>query len=293
MSGLLLVTWLLAATASPSDEIAECIKIHSRTSIWEKARTPKHARYCYLLAAAESQIRDSPRRSSATAEKAHQLFPDRAAPYEVKARAAVIAGKYQQAVGFFEKAKELDPRSLQHPRSLLPFAQALRLTGKSKEATEIYRLLVPRIGLLSEVDRGPALHQAALSLLEEGPGSIDGALAILRVALQHGTPSGRSVTSALLALTYDRKGLALDVDGLAARALKRNALTRLKLLKKFKFQEVEAAEARLLETSDRKEAAKTWKSYLSHVPKNAPWVAHAQKHIDQMEGGSGKRRRGH
>ncbi|WP_438017186.1 hypothetical protein WMF18_41460 [Sorangium sp. So ce315] len=155
----------LVAAAAAAGRPPECSARTSRAiargpTVWERARAPELPRYCDLLARGQAQLGNSPEAARESARLADRILPGHAAPQVLLARAALALGSPADAARAFDRARHIDPRSVEDPHTLHDLARALARTGKRDEALATYRALVPRIDLLGAAD------QRALVLLE-------------------------------------------------------------------------------------------------------------------------------
>ncbi|WP_437755645.1 hypothetical protein [Sorangium sp. So ce1389] len=249
----------LVAAAAAAGRPPECSARSSRAiargpSVWERARAPELPRYCDLLARGQAQLGDNPEAARESARVADQILPGHAAPQVLLARAALALGSAEDAARAFDRARRIDPRSVEDPHTLHDLARTLARTGKRDEAIAMYRALVPRIDLLGTADhRALVLLEAAhLSMAAAGAGAptaaagaptaaagapgagaradLDEAIAYLREARQRAqTQLARDVTLSL-ALALDRAGDKAQADaaleGEAAGAAPEAARTR-------------------------------------------------------------------
>ena len=158
----------LSAAAAASGRPPECSSGSKRAlargpSVWELARVPTLQRYCDLMARAHAELSTMPEAARKAAQEADEALPGRAAPQVVLARAALSTGTIEEAARAFERARALDPRSVEDPSTMHDLARVLVRTGKRDEALVVYRALVPRVDLLATTD-----HRVAV-LLEAGP----------------------------------------------------------------------------------------------------------------------------
>ncbi|WP_438006876.1 hypothetical protein WME89_51445 [Sorangium sp. So ce321] len=165
----------LVAAAAAAGRPPECSARSSRAiargpSIWERARAPELPRYCDLLARGQAQLGDNPEAARESARVADQILPGHAAPQVLLARAALALGSAEDAARAFDRARRIDPRSVEDPHTLHDLARSLARTGKRDEAIAMYRALVPRIDLLGTADhRALVLLEAAhLSMAAAG-----------------------------------------------------------------------------------------------------------------------------
>ncbi|WP_437905980.1 hypothetical protein WME95_48490 [Sorangium sp. So ce327] len=234
----------LVAAAAAAGRPPECAARSGRAiargpTVWERARAPELPRYCDLLARGQAQLGGDAEAARASARLADQLLPGHAAPQVLLARAALALGSPEDAARAFERARSVDPRSVEDPQTMHDLARSLARTGKRGEAIAIYRALVPRIDLLGTADqRALVLLEAAhLSMATAGAASVadasarppggahrdahgeaaarrdlDEAIAYLREArLRAQTQLARDVTLSL-ALALDRSGDKAQAD---------------------------------------------------------------------------------
>ncbi|WP_437529557.1 hypothetical protein WME79_47985 [Sorangium sp. So ce726] len=230
----------LVAAAAAAGRPPECAARSGRAiargpTVWERARAPELPRYCDLLARGQAQLGGDAEAARESAHLADQLLPGHAAPQVLLARAALALGSPEDAARAFERARSIDPRSVEDPQTMHDLARSLARTGKRGEAIAIYRALVPRIDLLGTADqRALVLLEAAhLSMATAGAasaadasarppagahgeaaarGDLDEAIAYLREArLRAQTQLARDVTLSL-ALALDRAGDKAQAD---------------------------------------------------------------------------------
>ncbi|WP_437655741.1 hypothetical protein [Sorangium sp. So ce1182] len=165
----------LVAAAAAAGRPPECSTRSRRAiargpSVWERARAPELPRYCDLLARGQAQLGDNPEAARESARVADQILPGHAAPQVLLARAALALGSAEDAARAFDRARRIDPRSVEDPHTLHDLARSLARTGKRDEAIAMYRALVPRIDLLGTADhRALVLLEAAhLSMAAAG-----------------------------------------------------------------------------------------------------------------------------
>ncbi|WP_437779889.1 hypothetical protein [Sorangium sp. So ce1097] len=223
----------LVAAAAAAGRPPECSARTSRAiargpTVWERARAPELPRYCDLVARGQAQLGKSPEAARESARLADRILPGHAAPQVLLARAALALGSPEDAARAFDRARHIDPRSVEDPHTLHDLARALARTGKRDEALATYRALVPRIDLLGAADRralvlleaahlsmavaGPAGKPAAGARGEGGRADLDEAIAYLREARQRAQSQlARDVTLSL-ALALDRAGDRAQAD---------------------------------------------------------------------------------
>ncbi|WP_437762732.1 hypothetical protein WMF27_44725 [Sorangium sp. So ce281] len=174
----------LVAAAAAAGRPPECAARSGRAiargpTVWERARAPELPRYCDLLARGHAQLGGDAGAARESARLADQLLPGHAAPQVLIARAALALGSPEDAARAFERARSVDPRSVEDPQTMHDLARSLARTGKRGEAIAIYRALVPRIDLLGTADRRALvlLEAAHLSMATAGAASVAGASA--------------------------------------------------------------------------------------------------------------------
>ncbi len=247
-------------------------------SFWEMARDPALDRYCDVLAAGFAQLPFSPDRAIENADRAESSSPGRAGPHVLRGRAQAIKRAWAEAREHFEKARAIDPRSLEDPLTMREWARALSHVGRGSEALEVYRTLGPRLSALSSADdRARTFLEAAELAFSLGPGALDDAISFLREARRL---AGRDVewrVGAELALALDRKGEKDEAAALAVElASQRRRSAPVATLASESADEV-AARALVLETVDPKQAAEAWGRYLARASEG-PFAEHARTH---------------
>jgi len=300
----------LSAAAAASGRPPECMTGSRRAiargpSIWEAARVPNLRRYCDLMARAQTQLAAQPDAAKASALEADKALPGRPAPAVVVARASLALGALPEAASAFEKARGLDPRSVEDPSTMHDLARVLARTGKRDEALGVYRALVPRVDLLGTTDRRVSvlLEAAHVSMAAEAAGTatppadvgkktprarLDEAVAYLREARQRPPTQLSSDVLLSLALVLDRKGDREEADAAIAEAQRTGAKIRAAALDYLAAPEDGAALAALAaEGTDRAAAQKGWESYLAGPGGKGPWAAAARARIELLKKGGG------
>lgn len=318
----------LSAAATASGRPSECMSSSKRAlakgpSIWELARVPTLQHYCDLMARAHAELPTMPESARRAAEEADRLLPGHAAPAVVLARAALAVGAIDEAARAFERARAVEPRSVEDPATMHDLARVLVKTGKRDEALTLYRALVTRVDLLSSTDRRVSvlLEAAHVSMASEGMGGavrtagelvnperptnavtmgralpipqhrarLDEAIAYLREARQR--PPTQLVGDVLLslALALDRAGAKEEADATMAEAERAGARLRTGALEYLATAEDRAAlEALAIESSDRAAAQKAWESYLAGPAGKGAWAAAARARLDALRKGGAK-----
>lgn len=271
---------------------------------------PTLQQYCDLMAKAQAALPTLPAEAKKAAEEADLALPGRAAPAVVVARAALALGSVDEAARAFEKARALDPRSVEEPATMHDLARVLVKTGKRDEALGVYRALVPRIDLLASGDRRVSvlLEAAHLSMTEEGaagalarPGELarpkaapkprlDEAIAYLREARQRPPTQLAGDVLLSLALTLDRAGTREEADAALIEADRTGAKLRSGPLSYLVAPEDRAAlEALSAEGSNRAAAQKAWEAYLAGPGGKGPWAGAARARLELLRRGGGAR----
>jgi tetratricopeptide (TPR) repeat protein len=200
------------------------------------------------------------------------LLPGRAAPRIVLARAALAAGKVDEALASFDKALAIDARAADHPLALHDLARARRRGGRLEDALGAYRVLVPRASLLPSRElRARVLLEAAHVTMavaaksrEGGARHLDEALAYLREAGRDPHHRLRLDIALSLVLALDRAGRRSQADAVLAEQrgtaawAERNEATYLASDK-----DLDALAALALERIDANAASERWRRYLA------------------------------
>jgi tetratricopeptide (TPR) repeat protein len=280
----------LTAAAQVSGRPAECAP-HTRTANrWDAARDPEVDRYCDILARGFGELPFAPDTARERADAAERVSPGHAAPAVLRGRAFAGLKDYAHAVAELERARTIDPRSLDDPGSLRDLARALARSGRGADALVAYRALGPRISLFPSVDeRARTFLEAAELAFAMGSPAIDDAIAFLGEARQLGVRDLQWRVASELALALDRGGrtdeaasLALD---LARRTRKESLASTVDEVGKSTNAEQQAALAFALEAVDPAKATQAWDRYLGLVGEPSPWRDHARKRLDAVRAG--------
>lgn len=292
----------LTAAAAAAGRPPECAARSRRAiakgpTVWERARVPSLQRYCDLIARAHAQLASNPEGARDAAKLADQALSGRAAPAVVLARAALSLGSAEEAAREFERARAIDPRSVEDPSTMHDLARALRLTGKRDEALAVYRALVPRVDLLGTLDRRVAtlLEAAHVAMaaattapsVDAGGSAAGGdakarlleeAAAYLREArLRPPTQLAGDVLLSL-ALVLDRAGDKAQADAALGSAAEAGARPRASDY--LAAEEDRAALSALsLERSDPAAAAEQWQAFLSGAGGKGAWATAARARL--------------
>jgi tetratricopeptide (TPR) repeat protein len=302
----------LSAAAAASGRPPECMAGSRRAlsrgpSVWEEARVPNLRRYCDLMARAQTKLATQPDAAKAAAIEADTALPGRPSPAVVLARAWLLLGAVEEAARAFEKARALDPRSVEDPGTMHDLARVLAKTGKRDEALAVYRALVPRVDLLGTTERRVSvlLEAAHVSMAAEGAGTatlpaevgsktprsrLDEAVAYLREARQRPPTQLAGDVLLSLSLVLDRKGDREQAEAAIAEAQRTGAKTRAGTLEYIAAPDDAAALAALAaEGTDRAAAQKGWEGYLAGAGGKGPWAAAARARLELLKKGIGAR----
>lgn len=285
----------LATAANASGRPRECSgtakgsRRSDRLTIWDAAREPQLKRYCDLIARAQARLEQSPAAARDAAAVADRILPDHAAPWVVIGRANVVLRRWDDALTAFERARKLDPRSVEEPAALHDLAVAQRQAGKLPDAIETYRVLVPRLALVPGVrDRASILLEAAALVSTLGNDGLREAVSLLTEArAQPASPLDADVL-AMLALTLDRTG-AVEQASEVTRMLSARGL-------QLPVPEGESGSyayladpndgvamyALSIERQEPKKAVEWWERFVSRT-KSDRWRDHARRHVEMLK----------
>lgn len=285
-------TPILVAAASASPRPAECAVGSVASRPWSLARRPGLAAYCGLLARGYARLERSPLLALALAEDAERALPRRAAPQVLAGRALAALGRHGDAYARFERARTLQPRSVDEPSALHDYAVSAQKTGHDAAARALYRSLVARAGLIEDAsDRQRAYVEAAFSVMNEGASALPEAVGFLSEARRRGgLPGGQDLVIGALALALDRMGRAGEARGVVAEAAGHESLSlalergdrpgRRPTLPVVREGELLSVVALLAEASDPAAARDAWTAFLaSPAGKASPWRAHAEARL--------------
>ncbi|MCB9606983.1 MAG: hypothetical protein H6716_10350 [Polyangiaceae bacterium] len=264
-------------------------RTESRRSLWTNARQPSLASYCRWLARGYSTLRQDPRTALEAADKAAKLRPKFAAPHWLAGQALIAIGRLSDAEQRFDQGFKLEPAGPSAPAQLQDAARIAFLRGKSVQALELYRRLVPQASLLSSQVRRHALFVEA-ALVRMAAGELDIAANYLAEARQRrGAPGFSSFVLGALALVLDRQGRTAEAQAVAKEAggpgvllrqlqyLKHGKLSLLASLPHVPEAELHAMAAVLAESPEQ--AKEQWRAYLKSAPKDDRWRSHAEKKV--------------
>lgn len=262
------------------------------------------------MARAHAELSSDPEQARKDAAEADKALPGHAAPAVIEARAALSLGSLESAAKAFEKARGIDPRSVEDPATMHDLARVLAKTGKTREALSVYQALVPRVDLLGSPDtrvlvllsaayvsmaQEAADRSAGKARGEEKAGAdetkrapLEEAIAYLREARQRPPTqlSGDVVLS--LALMLDRSGDKAQADAALTDAERMGARLRAGTLDYLADpNDRDALSALSLEQSDRAGAGKQWESFLSGPAGAGPWAAAARARLAELRKAGG------
>jgi tetratricopeptide (TPR) repeat protein len=305
----------LGAAAAASGRPKECMSGSRRAlakgpSIWESAREPSLALYCDRMARAQTELAAQPDAAKKAAIEAEQALPGRAAPQVVLARAELALGGLEAAAKAFERAREIEPRSVEEPGTMHDLARVLARTGKRDEALAVYRALVPRVDLLGTPDRRVSvlIEAAHLSMAAEAAGTatppsdvgkkgaraqLDEAAAYLREARQRPATQLAGDVLLSLALVLDRAGVREQADAALAEAQRSGDADRFRSATRKPRapdylaapEDAVALAALAAEGSDRIEAQKSWEAFLAGPGGKGAWAVAAKARLDAVKKG--------
>ena len=290
----------LSAAASASARPPECRSASRRAAahgpnVWEAARQPALPAYCDLLARAHTELSTSPKEAKASAEAAEKILPGHAATAIVKARAALALGAPAEAAAEFDKARAIDPRSIEDAPAMRDLGRTLLKTGKLEEALAVYRALVPRVELLgTSAEQVTALLEAAHASMASaaskgGKISLDEAIAYLREARLRPVTEMTGQVHLSLALVLDRAGEPEEAEGALVEA-QRAGIHKGAVPYDYAAtaEDRQALLALGTEHDDRPFSQKTWEGYLAGPGGKGPWAAEARARLERVKKGGGK-----
>ncbi len=281
----------LDAARESAPRPAECrpARTETRRSLWTNARQPSLAGYCRWLARGYSTLRRDASAALAAADKATKLRPGYSAPHWLAGQALMALGRLADAESRFDQGFKLEPSGPSSPVQLQDAARIAALRGKSKQALELYRRLVPQAALLSSQRRRHALFVEA-ALVRMSAGELEVAANYLAEArARRGAPGFSSFVLGALALILDRQGRAAEARAVAKEAggpgvllrqlqyLRRGKLALLAGLPHVPEADLHAMAALLADSPEQ--AKEQWRAYLKAAPKDDRWRSHAEKKL--------------
>lgn len=291
-------THVLQAASGSSPRPTEC-----RTSgpdraftFWDRARDPRLARYCNLLAKGYARLETDAADALKAARQARELEPTRSAPRLLEARALVGQGRMADAFQVFQQVlKQGSPPELS-PAGLYAYAVAAVGSGQVEQGLSAYRRVVPMASLLTGAGASERVYvEAAVLVMRQGPTHLQEAVAYLNEARrQNADLALRPFVLAALALALDRQGRHEEARGVAREAHGHTALlteaaappgtgapapgqppSRVRL-PRVDPVELVAMAAMLAAADDAELARQFWKDFVERAPANHPWLAHAR-----------------
>jgi tetratricopeptide (TPR) repeat protein len=200
----------LATLASASLRPAPC-REHAReqrSALWARTAGGAARTFCELMAHGQIRLEREPARALALAERARTLLPGEATPLVLAGRALLRLGDFARAAALFTESQSKQGQPFSDAAALREFAVATARSGRAEQALALYRRLIPR----SDFGYDPSFRrlvvvEAASLFGASGPAGLADAEVYLTEA-RRGTPAPglEDLTSALLALTFDRAG---------------------------------------------------------------------------------------
>jgi len=285
----------LATAANATGRPRECsgtakgARRADRITIWDAAREPQLKRYCDLIARAQARLEHAPVAARDAAAVADKILPNHAAPWVVIGRADVVLRRWEDALAAFERARKVDPRSVEEPAALHDLAIAQRQSGKLPAAIETYRVLVPRLALVPGVrDRTSILLEAAALVATLGNDGLREAISLLTEARsQPASPLDADVL-AMLALTLDRTGATEQASEVTRMLPARGLQLAVPESESGSFAyltdpaDALAMYALSVERQDPKKSAEWWEKFVSRT-KDDRWRDHARRHLEALK----------
>jgi tetratricopeptide (TPR) repeat protein len=277
----------LTGAAWTSGRPPGCADSDARSAnVWERTKAPHLGRYCDFLADASSKLAGAAPMAAAALDLARQadaMFAGQAAPLVLEGRALCALGRLDDAVHVLELARSRDASALEEPRALFAWARVLARTGRAAEAAEAYRALLPRLSVLSPVERSAAEVEAGLVAMSRGAAGLDEAAAALREGMREARDETQEVAMLALALALDRRGDVGEARALLGERLHgdpRNvvASARGRDVLAVAPPEGGALAALALEANDAPGARDSWQRYLDSAPFGG-WAEHARAHL--------------
>lgn len=199
------------AAASPRPPVCRPVPGATDSELWSRARREPVHRFCLLLSRGYARLRSAPNEALALAREAAGILPK-----EVEAN--VLAGRALLRLGDANGAREALTNSVLAPGRPLGDLAAIRelgvslgQTGDFVRASEVYRVLVPRVGFLRDgvFARVAVLETAAALMASDAPaglGAAEAALYLTEARRAKPIPGFQDLTLAFLALALDRSG---------------------------------------------------------------------------------------
>jgi tetratricopeptide (TPR) repeat protein len=279
----------LSAAARASDRPPECAPLSgsSGASTWQLARIPSLVAYCELIARAQARLATDPRGARLAAEQAEAWLPGRASPQVVLGRAALSMGDAEGAEVLFERARAIDPRSLDNPSVQRDVALVLVATNRRSEARAVYEVLVPRIALLADNElRVAVLLDAALVAMADEAARPKPRLGEVVAYLREATrlpPSARASDVLLtLALALDRAGDPAASDATLAQLDRLVVPRRAEFVVAATIEDRVALSALAEERTSGPGAVRLWQEVLVGPGKASAWAAATRARVERL-----------
>lgn len=196
------------AAASPRPAVCRVASGADGSSLWARARKERTSRFCLALARGYAKLESDPQHALGLARDASKMLLAQVEPKVLEGRALLRLGESAAARSALAASVLAPGRPLGDLGSLRELGIASTLTGHTKEAADAYRVLLPRVDVIS--DRFTArilLLEGAAALLATGPNGTAEALVYLSEARRaEPVPGYQDLTLALLALALDRDG---------------------------------------------------------------------------------------
>ncbi len=291
------------AAASPRPQVCKASQVAHRTglTLWERARSPEQQRFCAHLARGYAELAGAPATAIEAARQADRAWPERADPLVLEARAEYRLGRFPEAHAHFERAMRLDVSCLSDPAALHARARTAVAVGALAVASSAYRRLAPRVGLMNiGPGRRTALVEAAVLVMNDGPGALDEALGYLGEGRRQPRVAGaEGFLLGALALALDRQGRHQEARGVAAEAGGGWSLVERYPLPAPERQsaipeaavpwlpraEIYAMVAALTEAEQPRLAAEYWRASLTVMDDDDAWREHAEGKLARLDGG--------
>jgi hypothetical protein len=197
---------------------------------------------------------------------------------------------WDKAAAEFERARAIDPRSVEDPASMREWARALARVSRATEALAVYRTLGPRLSALSSADeRARTFLEGAEVAFSVGAIALDDAIAFLGEAKQLAARDLEWRVGAELALALDRKGAKDEAAGLVAELARRRKKGP-RATTDPPSPDEQAATALVLESIDLRQSLEAWNHYLEMVGAGAPFSEHARQRMAQLRRRGGANR---
>jgi tetratricopeptide (TPR) repeat protein len=288
MLAMTLVFAQIAGGAGGPPKECAALAVQGGSNVWEHVKSPNLGRYCDLLASATAKLGGPAHGVAeiiAIADEADRLVPGRPAAPILRGRALARLGQYSASVDALKEAKARDDLALNEPEALLVWARVQSFTGRSEEALDAYRALMPRASGLGLAERGVVYVGAGMLAMATGPKGIDEAVSILRRARKDSQDVAQRVAALALALALDRAGEKAEARLILKERPRDNAPALLAEPAAIESMGPEwdvehlAMVAFALEAVDPLRAGQGWIAYLEGRGGHGAWADHARQHL--------------